>query len=439
MRLRALFVALVLGWLGLVFLAEEPRQGLILKVLGGAFVVGLLLGSLGGCTASRFPRVARGADFLLWTACASALLFEVALRMLAGNVSWPILQKVDGTVFEQVDMFRFAPHTVRMAFPCNERGYYDESFEIEPPDGVVRIVAFGDSFGTGIVPHHYHYTTLCERLLPSVRIDNISIDAAGPREYLHLLRSEGLALQPDAVLLCIFVGNDPGDAWRGRSRASWFERQFDGEHVYLSLIPERLSRIGKNVDIPPGKYGSIEGDTIVLDTEKGEVRVPLDSLIQSYPRLFPWIENQELEKPTFTEEGYLEIATQRAAMICTERKAMFSALQEDVLAARELCGEIPLLVLLIPDHFQIDDELWREVEAGSTGPPLERDRAQRILGEWLTRESIPHVDLLPALRRARQAQPGKRFYSLRNTHFNVAGNAVAGEVLAEFLGSTLGR
>ena len=57
-----------------------------------------------------------------------------------------------------------------------------------------------------------------------------------------------------------------------------------------------------------------------------------------------------------------------------------------------------------------------------------------LLIAWLNAQGIPFLDLLPAARAVPAMADGQRhLYHLRDTHFNVRGNQMAGEQLAKFL------
>ena len=90
--------------------------------------------------------------------------------------------------------------------------------------------------------------------------------------------------------------------------------------------------------------------------------------------------------------------------------------------------------MLIPEEFQVEDDVWALVAAGADGGTLDRDLPQRLLGQWLAKQDIPCLDLLPALRAVAPMADGRRHvYQLRDTHFNARGTEVAGEELAGFL------
>jgi hypothetical protein len=97
-------------------------------------------------------------------------------------------------------------------------------------------------------------------------------------------------------------------------------------------------------------------------------------------------------------------------------------------------GDIPLKFVLIPDEFQVEDELWEEIVRQS-GKPLDRDLPQRRIVEWLQARGRSVLDLLPLLRAVEPLEDGRRHvYHAQNMHFNARGNAIAGRALAGFLG-----
>jgi hypothetical protein len=98
--------------------------------------------------------------------------------------------------------------------------------------------------------------------------------------------------------------------------------------------------------------------------------------------------------------------------------------------------------MLIPDEFQVDDELWGAVRAQlvktarGSATAWDRDRPQRILVKSLTDRGIPYLDLLPVLRSVPPLSDGKlHCYLRRDTHWNARGNRIAGAALGEFLRS----
>jgi hypothetical protein len=360
----------------------------------------------------------RAADVAIFSLCASLLLAELGLRALAAVHPLPILARAGDGPRQTIARFRCAPGTVRFGFACNARGFYDDDLR-SIPDDQRWIAAIGDSFSLGAVPHAFHYTSVAEREL-GIPIDNIGVAGIGPPEYLSLLVEEALPRGPDAIVIALFVGNDlvfesAAAARPHRWLRSWLER----ERVLLAVVPRRLSRLAGEREaaqaLAPGEVFGAAPDSAAQGQD------------------LPWLDDPAREPPGLSSEAFLRLETARALDVCAgdppSLPEVFALLRE----ARRIASPTPLRVLLIPDEFQVEDELWAAVQRRA-GRPLERDRPQRVLGAWLEREAIAHLDLLPHLRAVTPLADGRRHvYHLRDTHFNARGNRVAGEALAEFL------
>ena len=93
-----------------------------------------------------------------------------------------------------------------------------------------------------------------------------------------------------------------------------------------------------------------------------------------------------------------------------------------------------LAVLLIPDQFQVDDALWKEVQRRLGRDDLDREQPQRRISAWLRERGVPYLDLLPELRQVPPLADGRgHLYHRRDTHWNRRGNEAAGAALARFL------
>jgi hypothetical protein len=93
-----------------------------------------------------------------------------------------------------------------------------------------------------------------------------------------------------------------------------------------------------------------------------------------------------------------------------------------------------LVVMMIPDEFQVDDGLRDRVLAhlGHSGDSYDLDLPQRRLSRILGAMGVPCVDLLPRFRRSSREE---RLYWPFNTHWNAAGHDLAAEILDDFLSS----
>jgi len=89
-----------------------------------------------------------------------------------------------------------------------------------------------------------------------------------------------------------------------------------------------------------------------------------------------------------------------------------------------------LLVFLIPDEFQVDDELsGRLLEMHDTDPSeFARNIPQIRLVKRLEEAGIHHID---GLRQFRSRSRVMELYLPRNTHWNAAGNRLAAQLMVD--------
>jgi lysophospholipase L1-like esterase len=111
----------------------------------------------------------------------------------------------------------------RAALPRNSRGYRDRERTPPKPPGVRRVVCLGDSFTWGHgVEFGDAYPQRLERALPdrlggAWEVVNLAMPAMGTLDAASVLEREGLAYEPDVVLLG-YVLNDAEDAGSAEAR-----------------------------------------------------------------------------------------------------------------------------------------------------------------------------------------------------------------------------
>lgn len=423
---RALFVSLVLGSL-VILLHYQPFLRLQGHVAISVFSSAFLFARAGRPLVRRKLeiRALRVVDLALFNVCIAAVATELGLRAWSEFSDSPLFTKLDDPIERRLERLRLTAYEPRLGFRVNSRGYYDE--EPRPRrSGERLVVAVGDSFAVGVVPHYYHYTTVCERLSGHLQVYNLGINGADPRGYLFMLETDGLPLRPDAVVVAIFVGNDIGAADRIGARLDFAERWWNRDNILLYQVPARFARVAREERLrrlAAGPDGRADADL------PPAVVIPPPELA----RAMPYLMDHRLEVPHFSTASYLELETFRAERACGPNTEPYETLFRDILELRELCGEIPLLIMVIPDEFQVEDPLWRQVQTRSS-LELDRDRPQRLIAAWLEERGIPSLDLLPLLRAAPAYEDGLRHvYHRRDSHFNRRGNEIAGRALAGFL------
>jgi len=420
---RAWLYMVFVAWATSLLLAERYDAILLRLLLGlGAATFGLGL-ELSFRIGPRLPRLVRAVDLVLFNLVLLVAVGELGLRALAAARPTPLLCFDSVRSGRRLASHQLAPGVLRFGFPFNSLGHYDSEFVRSDPTRQT-VLCLGDSFSVGVVPHHFHFTTVAERLLPGVELFNMGVPAADPPEYLHLLLTQGLALEPDRVVVNVFVGNDFVFQLERQQDTGPLARWLSRKSLLLYQVPRRVAALaGERRRLRP----------LVGRAHCGPARRVTS--VEELFELFPWLQDPSLEEPTLSDEKLMEIELARALFHARLPEAQFESAFEVLADIRRAAGSLPVLVMIIPDQFQVDDDLWQRVQTAA-GHPLPRDRCQQLLVRWLEGHGIPHLDLLPILRAVPPLADGNRhLYHRADTHFNVRGNQVAGVALAEFLAS----
>ena len=363
----------------------------------------------------RLPVQARrpGRVALAALALALALLAgEVVLRTVAALAPNPLFARSTASAAQRLAAHAFAPGQRHFGFPTNELGFYDAPFAPRSSARRPTVAVIGDSFSASFVPHALHYTTVAERALGDTDVWNIGWPAIGPAEYAALLQEHVLPLDPDVVVVSLFLGNDLAETlpWQplDRALADWFDRG----NVLLCEVPRRLWRLSR------GGATSVPGRTPAGESTPAAA----------------WSDDPRHEPGTFPEPEFLRLETERAANACTPDDPSLPAMLEHLRTLRALAGARPFGFVLIPDEFMVEDGLWQKVAPPSGQRHLLRD----TLVAFCRDEAIACLDLLPALLAAAPREDGDRhLYLRRDTHWNGRGNARAGAALTPFLRNLL--
>jgi hypothetical protein len=118
--------------------------------------------------------------------------------------------------------------------------------------------------------------------MPGRALDNLGINSCGPAEYLRMLVEDGLPLEPAAVIVALFVGNDIVDAERYAPPQRLLRAWFDRANVMLFVVPERLAaiRAEERASDGAGAVASVAG----MDGE-----APVGQSLEELALAFPWL------------------------------------------------------------------------------------------------------------------------------------------------------
>jgi len=272
--------------------------------------------------------------------------------------------------------------------------------------GALRVLGVGDSFVSAFnVEEAETFLSVAgetlRRTLPGRKVEVIN---AGTPNYgtwheLRLFRRLAPRLIPDAVLLCVYVGNDLEDNLSPRQSM-----------VKHGLLVERRHSQGI-LPYPVRSWLQRHCMTYVF-------------LWNAWNRVRPWFGKTEKdplhgekdlvspEAPPYVEEGY---------------RTSGDLLRQvrDVAAARG----IPLLVVLMPTEFQVYPERFQQVVRHESADPsrLDLDLPSKRWTDLAHAAGLPVLNLFPVFR---AHVSGPYLYMSLDGHLTVEGNRLAGEAIA---------
>ncbi len=342
--------------------------------------------------------------------------------------------------------------TVGNPYYVNALGFRDHDHAISKPVGIRRVLGIGDSFVAGEVRLGDNFLRVAERSWnkaspppaerngngtasgrltsppDSVEVILMGLGGYGPQQYLGTLRSVGLASDPDLVLLCFYTGNDvTGISTRHEVRrgelysTSSSSRRLDilrRSHLFAWLEKRLFFRLRRE-RVRDRRATETAGTPAEMSTEVPTTPAPLTRLylevLRNRLHFYAASPPVPIERLWTEAEGYLD-------------------------AFNRTCREsaVPWALVIIPDEFQVDPAVREEAirRLGAREDDLDLDAPSRRLARWASDAQIPILDLLPLFREER-ARLGP-LYIPSDTHWNEAGNHLAGEALARFADSLPG-
>lgn len=318
---------------------------------------------------------------------ATVVFCELGLRIFHFFVPSPIFYD------SSHNRYRGKPGQNYFGYRLNSVGFNDTEFTVEPDK--FRIIGLGDSFAFGVVPYPNNYLSQLEQKLPGTLVFNMGISSLHPGEYYNLLKREGNPLKPNLVLVSFFMGNDFEIPER-----RYYTYSYVGTLLhYLYRIRQRISNTG--IDLPtycdtcstfvPGEY-------LALEKLRAERLAPLT----------------KADKLDFLDRAEKSLAALKAIQAwCRLRKA-------------------EMVVILMPDEIQVNPQLKERVRqmyfSHLQRLPYNLDFANDWMHQQLKKAGMPYIDLLEPFRKKAQHQV---LYRPNDSHWNIAGNALAAQILAD--------
>ena len=294
------------------------------------------------------------------------------------------------------------------AVQINSLGYRQAEFNPAKTDQL-RIVTIGDSFTFGDgVEEQETWPRALERALAGqaprrIEVINAGVPGRWVDEYYLELKRRSLPLDPDVVIVGLFIGNDiDGD---DATTHIWSEVDERGRPLRIDRPAERIERGYR-----------------VMRVLKARWRFPV--IRNSHVAQLFYDGGKALAQ--LWRPSAIDGETMFAAQYTPETERAVERVEDLFVAMAELCRAhgAKLLVVMIPTREQVKPELVD----GSV--PRDWEKPQRLFAAFFAREGIPYVDLIPVLREAASGDP---LYYVFDGHWTARGHAVAAHAIAAHL------
>jgi hypothetical protein len=319
----------------------------------------------------------------------------------------------------------------------NSHGFRDVEHTYQKPDGVFRVLVFGDSFMEGYsVDGDQVFARQLEALahqagLSQVEVLNMGVGGYGTLQSYLAFAEEGVRYQPDLVLLGFFTGNDVHDNYRPLQVAVW---------------GETANSVVSRPFLTAWERGQWEIEELDYDTALQ---------IEAHQEVRAW-----WQKSLLVSMFFRAAANMAKEGHDLEPGAGDHSVETDLWIGQEFCEEVPLftdgwavtqriilewdgaaresgarlVVFTVPSREETDPEYARRVADTLENPDalcLEEGVADRRIVSILERSHIPNIDLLPSFRSALREE-GRQLFA-RDNHWNAEGHSLAADEVFEAL------
>ena len=324
---------------------------------------------------------------------AQFVLFETGLRLQAGSEAAPEFRalfaddEVIGHVLSPGASAHFSTAEFSTEIRINQAGVRDEELGEKQPNER-RVVILGDSLVMAVqVELDETFTKQLERRLNNSngsyrhRVINAGVQGYGPVEERLFFTKMAPTLQPDLVLIALYVGNDAIEAADSEGK----------------LDPAAATTAEASTDAMLDGVRRIVRQSMVLQIVRLRVQTVLTRLRTPTPerQLLTYLAEED---PLVTRG--LTVTTQSIEAIVEEAAAYVAR----------------AAVVLLPARLQLNDRNIEGLEASvrAAGGHMERDAATIRFRRALATLDVPVLDALPAFR--------ARLYFLRTAHFTTRGH-----------------
>lgn len=295
-----------------------------------------------------------------------------------------------------------------------------------------RVLSFGDSFAYTIVKTEFTYHSIAARTASALsgkpaEIVNLGEPAISFYQYMNAYRSFGRALDHDAVIFNIYLGNDLLDvAYKYVADDVKINRLFGKLTLDLQTGEARNTGIPSKFPLRVMDYGyavylSLTGKIkpAAKQSKPGQYNFAVAELAED-----AWLDHINVQLDNFDPKKLPALGDGYVAAI------QFARFVKEIGASGK-----PVLILLSPNQSQVDSAVLEKVARKynrNTGE-LDLDLSARLISR-IFKDIAPEASVLylrPALFCA--AQKGPSFYYKTDTHWSAEGNQTVGGFVGTWL------
>lgn len=314
----------------------------------------------------------------------------------------------------------------------NSEGFRDVEHELEKFRK--RILFIGDSYtaGIGIKFENLYTRQLQEMLSDSIEIISMGIGGIGTDQELLILKHQGLAYQPDIVVLQFYTGNDPLNNLYDHLFASpnLAKPYFYIKNGELQQAPFTIRRDLKRILLDYRLVNSLNTirhlvfDEVRVEARKANLEMDVFDALENLPELAVESDYSPycLYLPSYSDS--IRYAWQLTEALLVEMKKTVEAHHA--------------IFMIFPALWQLDT-FSAPIERTVQGRAfiLYPERALRELRNICLRNGIVLLDIADEFRKACQVFGIEKYFIPGDNHWNAAGHALVAELLSRKFNSTV--
>ncbi len=322
-----------------------------------------------------------------------------------------------------------------------------------PSGSVTRILFAGDSFFAGYrVDQEDSVGAVLEKRLnenAAAGVEMLISNIANPALCWLWLEKCGFAFDPDLLVLGVTLGNDLGECWLALHPQGAFRLERGSQ---AARIEWRKVHVEIGFRTPPLSDQLLPADAFARHPNPFIDRLALyrRTTLAKLSRLqclgsfgwsgalqrgiASWYNDLPRRVHVFDIAHGLGVYYSRSSLAAVDEA--FERLEDVLLGIRSACetSDVALLVVLIPQRFQISETEWERTcrRYGLDPGAFDLEQPNRRLRGFFEEHAFEWVDLSPAFRE--RATPSEPLYLPQgDMHWNRHGHHLAGEVLAAIL------